>query len=120
MIFISQQVRQRRLYHALAKYELDTIADYMPFFKDTFIIRRLHRKKKIFRCCKFLYAFRFSCEIKVIDSPNADAVYRGQRQNNDYHVGTDTDLNITNELENRQHKSQVYSFRDNELGVINK
>lgn len=120
LLLISHQVRQRRLYHALEKYELDTIAEYMPFFKDTFMIKRMHRKKKIFKFFNCLFSFRFGYEVKVLDDPRADAVINMRPRNNDYHVGSDTDLNITGDLDNRQHKSHVYSYRDTEAYHINK
>lgn len=118
LLLISHQVRNRRQYQALEKYELNTIGDYMPYFKDTFTIRRIHRRKKIFKYCNCMFSFRFGYEVQTLKDIDGKGRVPRRRSNNDYHVDTETELNVTGELDQPQYNSQIYQFKDTETGNL--
>lgn len=117
IILIGHQVRQRRLYQALEKYELDTLGDYMAELQDNFYIRRLHKKKAIFKYLKCFYCYKFLYEVKMtINRPNQ--LRQDRRSINDYQVDTNPDLNITGEIEYPSQNYNDYGYQDSEQGNI--
>ena len=111
-LFILYQIRQRRLYQSLEKYELDMIGDYMSELRNTFMIKRMHKKRIIFKYLKCLFAFKFAYEVRTVSSSHRE---RPQiTHGNDYNVDTETGLNVTSEMDYSQYDSRVYEFKDGE------
>ena len=119
LILINHQIRQRRLYQALEKYELDTIGDYMPELKDLFSIRRMHERKVIFSCLNCFYCYSFAYEVKT-----TGGVMNGQTDNRinteNYTDDTGAELNVTSELDYREYTADNHEFTDVETGDIKK